>query len=226
MLSPLDVDKAIRPDNVSPHILKHCSNELCLPVFILFCHICRSGQFPVSWKLTPKKGSATDSHFYCLIAVPPTLAMVFERVIYPQIYHHISPYIPVSQFEFMACTGAQDCGIAMAFTAIQTLELHQECHIVSLDICGAFDSVWWAGLLKPLWSIGLRSKAYSLLCSYSCDRRLFVVVHDDTLLSRTLRLGFLRVEFGPPYCLIYTFVIFLSKYLIVVCFNMLMTLPL
>ena len=84
MLSLLDVDKAISPDNVSPHILKHCRNELCLPVFILFSYICRSGQFPVSWKLsrvTPvykKKGSATDPHFYCPIAVLLILAMVFE----------------------------------------------------------------------------------------------------------------------------------------------------
>jgi len=51
-------------------------------------------------------------------------------------------YIPASQFGFMAGTGVQDCGTAMAFMAIQALELCQESHIVSLDICGAFNSVW------------------------------------------------------------------------------------
>ena len=38
----------------------------------------------------------------------------------------------------------------MAFTATQVLEDHQECRIVSLDIHGAFDSVWWDGLLQHL----------------------------------------------------------------------------
>ena len=98
----------------------------------------------MSWKLsriTPiykKKGSTTDFHFYHRIAVLPTLVKVFERVIYPQIYCYISPYISASQFGFMAGTGAQDCGTAMAFMAIQALELCQKYRIVSLDIFGAF----------------------------------------------------------------------------------------
>ena len=47
-------------------------------------------------------------------------------------------------------TGAQDCGAAMVFNATQALEDRQECRIVSLDIRGAFDSVWWDGLLQHL----------------------------------------------------------------------------
>jgi len=46
----------------------------------------------------------------------------------------------------MISTGAQDCGTAVAFTAIQALKLRQEYCIVSLDIHGAFDSAWWVVL--------------------------------------------------------------------------------
>ena len=53
-----------------------------------------------------------------------------------------SPFIPYSQFEFVKGSGAHDCGAALAFTTIQALEHHPECRIVSLDICGAFDSVF------------------------------------------------------------------------------------
>ena len=132
----------------SPYILKYCCDELCHPVCLLFRRVCRSGEFPLSWKvsrITPVykcKGSATDPRFYCPIAVLPTLAMVFERVIYSQLYRHISSYIPPAQFGFIKGIGAQDCGTALAFTAIQALEHQMECRIVSLDICGAFDSVW------------------------------------------------------------------------------------
>ena len=35
-----------------------------------------------------------------------------------QLYWHISPYIPSTQFGFIKGTGAQDCGVALAFTAL------------------------------------------------------------------------------------------------------------
>lgn len=110
--------------------------------------------------------------------------MVFKRVIYSQLYQQISPYIPPLQFGFLKDTGAQDCGATMAFTTTQALE---ECRIVSLDIHGALDSVWWCGLLQHLWSVGLRGRAYCLLQSYLCDRRLFVVTcgHTSSQLSFT-----------------------------------------
>ena len=107
--------------------------------------------------------------------------MVFEYVIYSQLYRHISPYIPSSQFGFVKSTVAEDCAAALAFIiAIQALEHCQECQSVSLDICGAFDSVWWGGLLQHLWSVGMSGKAYCLLHLYLCDQSLFVVAHGDT----------------------------------------------
>ena len=72
---------------------------------------------------------------------------------------------------------AQDCGVTIAFTATQALNRRQECRIVSLDINGAFDRIWWNGLLNHLWSIGFRQRAYSLMESYLSDRYLFVVAN-------------------------------------------------
>ena len=150
---------------------------------------------PLSWKvsrITPVykcRGSVTDPRFYCPIAVLPMLSMVFERVVYSQLYRHISTYIPSTQFGFVKGTGAQDCGAALVFAAIQALERRQECQIVSLDIRGAFDSVWWGGLLQHLWSVGLRGKAYCLLYSYLCDRDLFVVAHGNTSSRRSFTAG-------------------------------------
>ena len=66
MLCSLNEKKAIGPDGVSPYILKYCCDELCHPVCLLFCHVCRSGEFPLSWKVShitsvyKCKGSATD----------------------------------------------------------------------------------------------------------------------------------------------------------------------
>ena len=128
VLSSLDVKKAVGSDGVSPHILKHCANELCYPVCLLFRRVCKAGEFPLSWKvsrITPVykcRGSVTDPQFYRPIAVLPTLSLIFERVIYSQLYRYISTYIPSTQFGLVRGTGAQDCGTALALTAIQALE--------------------------------------------------------------------------------------------------------
>ena len=120
--------------------------------------------------------------------------MVFEHTVYSQLYRHISPYISPTQFGFIKGTGAQDCGAAIAFTAMQTLEHRKESRVVSLNIRGAFDSVWWNGLLQHLWSVELRGRVYKLMCSYLSNRTLFVVAHGDT---GHLQPAFFRVASDP-----------------------------
>ena len=68
----------------------------------------------------------------------------------------------------------------IALTTTKVLEDCEECWIVSLDIRGEFDSVWWAGLLSHPRSIGMRGKAYCLLCFYPSNRSLFVVANGNT----------------------------------------------
>ena len=182
VLGSLDVNKAVGPDGISPHMLKYCCIEFCLPLTILFTRIRRSGDFPLSWKvsrITPvykQKGSASDP-----APIAQLLYFLLWRwwVIHSQLYNHILPFIPSTQFGFIKGTDAQDCGTAIAFTATQVLKDQEECRIISLDIRGAFDSVWWSGLLSHLRSIVTRSKAYRLLCSYLSNESLFVVANGN-----------------------------------------------
>ena len=48
--------------------------------------------------------------------------------------------------------------------------------VVSLNIKEAFDKTWWDELLKHLWNICVRLRAFCLLSSYSV-RYLFVVAN-------------------------------------------------
>ena len=79
VLRSLDMKKAVGPDGVSPYLLKYCCDELCHPVCLLFRRVCRSGEFPLSWKVShiisvyKCKGSATDPRFYRPIAVFPVV---------------------------------------------------------------------------------------------------------------------------------------------------------
>ena len=51
---------------------------------------------------------------------------------------------------------------------------------MALDIKGAFDSVWWRGLLAHLWSIGFCERAFSLFESYLLNRYIRVVTPTDS----------------------------------------------
>ena len=126
----------------------------------------------------------------------PTLALLFERVIGSQMYNFVAPFIPQNQYGFVKGTGAQDCGATVAFVATQALNSRQECCIVSLDIKGAFDKIWWSGLLNHLWSIGVRQKAFSLLASYLSDRYLFVVANGQESSLYPVTTGVPRAVFG------------------------------
>ena len=46
ILGSLDINKAVGPDDVSCHMLRGCSKELCFPLTILLTHVCRSGEIP------------------------------------------------------------------------------------------------------------------------------------------------------------------------------------
>ena len=51
--------------------------------------------------------------------------------------------------------------------------------MVALDFRGAFDKVWWRGLIKHLWEVGIRSKEYKLFESYLLERSLVVVANGE-----------------------------------------------
>ena len=72
-----------------------------------------------------------------------TLALLFERIINSQLYNYITPFFPQNQYGFLKSSGAQECKTAIALFATQVLESCQECHVISLDIKGAFDHAYF-----------------------------------------------------------------------------------
>ena len=55
-----------------------------------------------------------------------------------------------------------DAGVSLASTITTAINQRAEARPVALDIKGAFDSVWWKGLLAYLWSIGFWDKVFRM----------------------------------------------------------------
>ncbi|CAM9689283.1 unnamed protein product, partial [Heterosigma akashiwo] len=175
VLQSLDVRKSVGPDGVSPRALKHCARQLAHPLTRLFQKVGKSGEFPRSWKVarvTPvyKKKDASLPENYRPISVLPTLATTFERVLMKQLSSFLFGHIPPNQFGFLPGTGTVDVSVILADRISLALEARKDMRLVALDFKGAFDKVWWRGLLAHLWAVGVRSKAFKLMQSYLSDR--------------------------------------------------------
>ena len=80
----------------------------------------------------------------------------------------------------MRGSSASNAGISLASTITTALNQLSEVRLVALDIKGAFDSVWWKGLLAHLWSVGFRGKVFQLFESYLSERYIRVVTQLDS----------------------------------------------
>ena len=102
--------------------------------------------------------------------------LVFEGVIEPQLYKFLEKFIPPSQFGFIKKCGTQDYGALLVLLIFSSLEEGEDVLMVSLDVAGAFDRVWHAGLLKKLATAGMRGRALRLMQDYLRRRFIRVVV--------------------------------------------------
>ena len=66
----------------------------------------------------------------------------------------------------MSGSSTLDAGVSLASTITTAINQQAEARLVTLDIKGAFDSVWWKGILAHLWSIDFHDKTFRLFESY------------------------------------------------------------
>jgi hypothetical protein len=100
----------------------------------------------------------------------------FEDVIMPQMYNFLEKFIPSSQFGFLKKCGTQDFGALLVLKVFMALERGNQVLMIPLDVAGAFDRVWHAGLLKKLIAGGMDERAIRLMKDYLKNRFIQVLV--------------------------------------------------
>ena len=94
LLLKLDVSKATSLDQISSKIIKLAGPFICNQLTDLFNLSIKSGVFPNDWKLAKvspinKTGERNDANNYSPISVLPTIARIFEKLIYEQLYDYL-----------------------------------------------------------------------------------------------------------------------------------------
>ena len=67
-----------------------------------------------------------------------------------------------------------------------------------LDFRGAFDRVWWQGLLAHLWVVGVRGRAFKLISSYLSERSFVVVTNGERSECYQIHSGVLQGGIWSP----------------------------
>jgi len=178
------VDASKSANGISPAFWKNTALVLDRHITQLYKRIVREGTYPSLWKIqrvTPphKRGSVKDAKNYRPLSVLVNLSVYFEKTVDPQFDVWVAIHTPENQFGFVKHTGTCDYGAALAFTIQQHLDRRGEGILISLDVAGAFDRVWWARLKARLKAKGMRRRALKLLYSYLKKRFIQVVTNGD-----------------------------------------------
>jgi hypothetical protein len=182
VLKSIDASKSA--NGISPIFWKHTASVVSQAVTKLFKRIVRQAEYISRWKVarvTPphKRGSVMAVKNYRPLSVLVNLSVYFEDTVDPQFDQWISNFIPENQFGFVKNTGTGDYGAALSCTMQLHLDKKGEGILISLDVAGAFDRVWWARVKARLKVKGMSRKALKLVYSYLKNRFIQVVVGGD-----------------------------------------------
>ncbi len=187
LLSEVEVGKATGPDNVSPRVLKNCAKELSGPLTTVFQTCLRENKWPSTWKearVVPvhKKSLRSEPSNYRPISLLSVVGKVLERLVAGVICQHLSENNLLSdrQFGFRPGRSTSDLLLLLTKDWQNALDEGLDTLVVALDIAGAFDRVWHAGLLEKLRAKGIQGNLLLLLDDYLRGRTLHVVVNGQS----------------------------------------------
>ena len=185
LLSGLDINKAMGPDNMPPKFLKALSKN---PAFVkavtmLFNKCFEEEKIPSAWKnahVIPvhKKGSYLDPNNYRPISLTCVLGKVYERILAEHLLDQISLNLSQHQHGFRR-------GKSCLSNLLETVKHVMDCiadsgkfDILYFDFSKAFDSVSHHKLLIKLENLGVDAKTRSIIKDFLSDRKFQVKVGD------------------------------------------------
>lgn len=180
-IKQLDARKGPGPDDIPPKFLKECSEELSLPLCILFNESITSGIFPNRWKIatiTPiyKSGDSTSCTNYRPISILSAIAKLFESLVYGPLYDHLSKFITQSQHGFVRKRSTLSNLLEFKNYLCHAFATGGQVDAVYLDFSKAFDKVNHSLLINKLSYYGIHGCLLRWLTSYLSNRNQLVAV--------------------------------------------------
>ena len=182
ILCKLYVNKALGPDNLSPVVLKYCSNEFKRSVCQLINRSLSEGVVPKDWlfaNVIPvyKSKDKNQTSNYRPISLLSLISKVAERCIYNHIYPHIVNLLHPSQHGFLSGKSTATQLVQFLMDASSSIDNSSQIDVIYTDFAKAFDSVSHKLLLEKLCKIGFNGNLLQWLNSYLSNRYQRVLVN-------------------------------------------------
>ena len=211
LLSKLCKSKATGLDQISARLVRECSDVIAESLCTIFNCSIDTGIFPDDWKSAKvlplfKQGERSEMGNYRPISIIPTVAKVFERIIYDQVYAFLTVNELISSFQsgFRCLHSTVSALLEATNDWAFNIDQGNVNAVVFLDLKKAFDTVDHEILLSKLKAYGFGDSAHTWFKSYLRNRsqRCFVNGHfsDKRLLSCGIPQGTIL---GPLLFLLY-----------------------
>ena len=176
MINNIDSSKAYQKNNIPPKVLKD-SGDICDIVLSSDMNLCISnGKFPNNLKNadithTFKKGDNLQKNNYRAVNILPTLAKIYEKILYQQIYEYFDNVFSKNLSGFRKVHSTQHCLLFMLESLKNVLDKGLCTGILLTDLSKAFDCISHDFLIAKLKAYGFSSNSLTLIKDYLTDRK-------------------------------------------------------
>jgi hypothetical protein len=148
-----------------------------------------SGYFPQAWKrgnlvvlLKDPSGDVGSAKNYRPITLLPVYAKILEKLVKCKLTEIITPLH--SQFQFGFSPGRSTTDALLSYQTAVSDSPQKYVITIFVDIRGAFDNVWWPGLLSTLRDRRLPHELLAIIKSYLTNRTVLFTQGDVTTQKR------------------------------------------
>ena len=211
LLMNLDVNKATGLDHIPGKLLKEAGPIIANSLSLIFNRSIDTAIFPDEWKLakvTPihKKNEKNDPCNYRPISVIPTIAKVFERLIFNQVYEYFctNDLLSKCQSGFRPLHSTVTALLEAVNEWTQNIDRGLINSVLFLDLAKAFDTVDHGILVENLALYGIRGTTLNWFKSYLNNRTQKCDLNGHLSSTRSLSCGVPQgTILGPLLFLIY-----------------------
>lgn len=164
-------------DNISTKLLKHCKEELTLPLVDIVNKSFSSGVFPSALKIAKvypkyKQGPTTQAANYRPISLIPTFSKVIEKLVLTRLLQHLqnNQLLTSQQHGFLPGKSTTTALINLVEFLTDQLEEGNTASAIMLDYSKAFDCLSHDHLLAKLATLGIRGGSHRWFESYLTGR--------------------------------------------------------
>ena len=187
VIEGLKKKKAPGINGITNEIAKLTFKAIPKTITLMYNQCLKTGRFPANWKIAkvilitkPGKEGSGDPSKYRPISLLNTEGKILEKLLIQRIMHHAytTEALNKNQYGFTPQKNTVDAAMEVR----QYIEPHiikgGVAIIISLDIQGAFVSVWWPAILHRLRNIKCPRNLYCLVKDYLNERKAVMTVNN------------------------------------------------